>query len=73
MVKTMQINHNAASRLKRSDKMHIVFNSGKSLEGSISSVISRKDFEKDSRSYLQHSKTLAIYEGETKVLIIYSS
>ncbi len=69
----MQINHNAASRLKRSDKMHIVFNclptSGG--EGSISSVISRKDFEKDSRSYLQYAKTLAIYEGETKVLIIY--
>ena len=69
----MQINQHAASRLKRSDKMHIVFRTDKQVEYVVRSAHSKCQVtDNDLNNYLHNSKTLEIWEGETKVLIIYN-
>ncbi len=67
----MQINAHEASRLKKKDKMSIVFQSGKEHVNAIMSVITRSEYDKYPQHYLNYEKTIEIWQGLTKVLIIY--
>lgn len=69
----MQINSHKAARLKKSDQMKLVFSKTSELHGSVCSTLTKKEFEKSSQDWLKHPKVIAIYEGLTKVLIIYAT
>ena len=67
----MQIKKRERQRLVKSDNMKLVLSKTTELHKSVCSLISKQEFEKYSYDYLRHQKVIAIYEGETKVLIIY--
>ena len=68
----MQINQHAASRERKRDHMKLVLSKTTELSGSICSLMSKDEFNKHAKDFINHSKVIAIYEGETKVLIIYN-
>ncbi len=67
----MYANSHKASRLKKKDRMKCVLSKSKVFDNSVCSILTKAEFDKDPESYITFDKTLAIYEGETKVLIIY--
>ena len=67
----MLITHHAASRERKKDHMKLVLSKTTELSGSVCSLLNKDEFEKHSKDFINHSKVIAIYEGETKVLIIY--
>ena len=68
----MQINKHKAARLKKADNMKLVFSKTSELKGSHCTSMLKNEFNKNAKKYLTFSKVIAIYEGETKVLIIYN-
>ncbi len=67
----MYANSHKASRHKKKDRMKCVLSKSKVFDSSVCSILSKSEFEKNPESYIKFDKTLAIYEGLTKVLIIY--
>ena len=67
----MYLNHHKANRERKRDHMKLVLSKTTELSGSVCSLLGKDEFEKHSKDFINHSKVIAIYEGETKVLIIY--
>ena len=67
----MYLNHHKAARLKKSDRMHRVFHTDKQVNYVVRSDHTKSDFQKQINDYLKDKRTLEIWEGDTKVLIIY--
>ena len=67
----MQIKKRERQRLIKTDSMELVFSRTSELSGSICIPLSKDEFNKHAKDFINHSKVIAIYEGETKVLIIY--
>lgn len=67
----MYVNQHKAARERKKDKMKLVLSRSKDLSGSVCSLLDKTEFEKYSIDFIEHDKVVAIYEGKTKVLVIY--
>ena len=68
----MYLNHHKASRERKRDRMKLVLSKTTELSGSICSLLDKNEFDKHAKDFINHDKVIAIYEGNTKVLIIYT-
>ncbi len=67
----MYINAHKAARLRKKDKCKLVMSKTKHFDGLTMSVVSKKEFEKHAKDWLKHDNVMAIWEGESNIIIAY--